>query len=328
MNAGQLIALLGKHADDTVVESAFVELQTRRRPELDPEDRDVMRDWVLIRKKGVELGFIDEIFFQAGEARRRRRKGVPLLLYQVYFYTKRDDIATFTGDLPFGLKWSDNRDQARRKLVQYESTRRSYTKDTWDVPGYRITVDYKKDVSSIDSIVCQLIIKPWPEEGRIQLSIGISDWLSLLGHPATSSALRRHLQPLDLAKQIRDGENDRDIDFTMECGLKLYFTEFTNLKRIKRQPLIKRTDLVLGVVQFFRRRELDSREWIGEMPFRLSFEDTQQIMMDKVGQPPNEQDDDYFSGVCRWDFHVFSLEVLYNNIENNLLRVTLMAPGF
>src|SRR3972149_4368906 len=123
MNAEQLIALLGNHADDTAVESAFVELRTQRRPELDPEDRDSMRDWVLIRRKGVELGFVDEVFYQAGEARRRRRKGVPLILSQVYFYTARDDIANFSGDLPLGLKWSDNRDQVRRKLVQYESTR-------------------------------------------------------------------------------------------------------------------------------------------------------------------------------------------------------------
>jgi hypothetical protein len=79
-----LIDLLGRPADDPAVEAAFVALQTRRRPELDPEDRDAVRDWVLVRRQGIEFGFVDAVWFNAGAPVQRRRVAVPLLLNQIY----------------------------------------------------------------------------------------------------------------------------------------------------------------------------------------------------------------------------------------------------
>src|ERR1700704_7071781 len=105
MDATQLIALLGHTADDPVVESAFVALRTLRRPALDPRDRDAFYDWVLVRRQGVELGFVDKVFYEAGPKTNRRRKGIPLVLCQIYFYTKREDISDYQGTLPQGLKW-------------------------------------------------------------------------------------------------------------------------------------------------------------------------------------------------------------------------------
>jgi hypothetical protein len=310
------------------VEATFVQLQTLRRPELDSEDRDSLRDWVLVRRKGVELGFVDAVFFEAGERWRRRRKGVPLILSQVYFYTKRDDIDTFTGKLPFKLDWSDTREQVQKKLQAYESTRRSYLKDVWDVPGYRMTVDYKEDRQSMDSIVCQILAKPWPEDGRLQPSLGVADWLLLFGLPVASPHLRQRFRPLDLTRRLAESGDEYEADFLFECGLELYFVESGKLKLSKKPAPTHRTDLVLGAVSFFRSRELDARQWTGQLPFELSFDDTQAIALKKPGRPPDEQKDEQFSGYAVWHFPDFSLKVLYNNVENHLLRVTLMAPGF
>jgi hypothetical protein len=320
--------MLQRHADDPSIEAAFVELGTRRRPELEPTDRDVLMDWVLVRKQGVELGFVDDIFFRAGERWKRRRKGVPLLLFQIYFYTQRDDIADFSGKLPFAIEWSDNRDRVRRKLSNYESTRRSYLTDTWEMPGFRMVVAYKEEGSAADSVLCLVDKKPWPEKGRLQPALDVEDWLSLFGLPATSPELRKQLQPLDVRERIREGEDEHEVDFTFECGLQLYFTEAKALRRTKKAAPVKRNNLVLGAVTFFRSRELDARQWTGELPFRLSFDDSPLTMLAKVGPPPNRQKDDQFSGVAQWDIPEFSLKVLYNNVENHLLRVTLMAPGF
>src|SRR5262245_59568218 len=126
MDADPLIDLLGRRADDPAVEAAFVDLRTLRRPQLDPRIRDAYLDWVLVRKQGVELGFVDEVYFQAGDRWKRRRKGVSLNVRQIYFYSKRDDIVDFTGKLPFGLKWADDRDAARRKLSGVGATGRFY----------------------------------------------------------------------------------------------------------------------------------------------------------------------------------------------------------
>ena len=328
MDADRLLRLLGHQAKDPSVERAFVQLRTQRRPQLDPEDPDVTRDWVLVRRKGVELGFVDELFFQHREKWKRRRKDVPLLLCQIYFYTERDDIADFTETLPFGLRWSDSRTEARRKLMAFESSRRSYIKDAWDPAGYRMTLDYKKGGKGIDSIVCQLEPKPWPEKGRVQPALRIADWISFLGLPAASRALRERLRPLNLAERIAEGDDEYEVDFRYECGLELYFIEAKELKLLRRPVVTKRTELVFASVTFLRSRELDARQWTGELPNGLSFDDTQETMREKMGRPPNKVDDDTFSGLSLWNYPAFSVEVTYDNIQNHLLRIAIMAPGF
>jgi len=328
MDADRFLALLGRHAADPIVEKVFVELGTRRRPELDPEDRDALRDWILVRREGVEIGVVDEAFHEAAPPSRRRRKGVPLIVSQIYFYTARDDISDFKGKLPFGLTWRDSRAEARRKLAEHDDRRRSYTTDTWDVPGFRMTVEYKGKGKSIDSVLCQLLVKPWPEKGRKQPELRVDDWVALFGQPQSSPTLRRRLRPLDLAAQAEDEDEKGEIEFLTECGLQLYFTERRNLKRIRMAALAKQTDLVLGAVEFYRSRFEDARQWTGDLPLGLSFDDTQETAIAKVGRAPDERKDERFKGYARWHFPEMSVEIMYNNIENHLVRVSLMAPGF
>lgn len=47
-----------------------------------------------------------------------------------------------------------------------------------------------------------------------------------------------------------------------------------------------------------------------------------------VGRQPDEQEDDDLDGYALWHFPNYDLHVLYDNMKNRLLRVTLMAPGF
>jgi hypothetical protein len=328
VDADRLLGLMGLHNDDSAIERAFVDLRTRRRPELDPDDRDAFYDWICVRKEGVELGFVDETFHRARERWRRRRKGAKLVLFQVYFYTQRDDILTFPGRLPFGLSWADTRDKVRQRLAAHEGARRSYVRDTWTLDNYLITATYKSKTNSLDSIVCQLDHLPWPEEGRMQPAVAIHDWIGLLGSAAQSFALESRLQPLNLARAIADAEDDHEIDFRYECGLELHFTDPADLILTKKGVFPKASQLVLGAVRFFRGRELDARQWTGELPFGLSFDATQEALIAAVGRQPDEQEDDDLDGYAMWHFPNFDLHVLYDNVKNRLLRVTLMAPGF
>jgi hypothetical protein len=91
---------------------------------------------------------------------------------------------------------------------------------------------------------------------------------------------------------------------------------------------MNKSTLVFGAVEFYRRRFEDAREWTGELPFGLIFDDSQETMTGKVGRTPDKQQDDRFKGLATWHFSDFSLEVMYNNIENHLVRISLMAPGF
>jgi hypothetical protein len=330
VDADQLVPLLGHRSDEPEVEAAFVELRTRRRPELDPEDPDALRDWVLVRRQGVELGFIDEAYFNADKEWRRRRNLSSLILYQVYFYTAYKDVAQFTGKLPFGLEWSDDRKEVRRKLHDRKQFLRSYRRDAWELPQFWMTVSYKKANKSVDSVVCQIDLKPWPEDGRLQPNLTVGDWLELLGLPATAMNLRQRIRPLDLAQRIADEEDEGEVNFRYECGLELVFTAARNLKGPYRTRLGRRPPetLVLGAVRFFRSRGLDARQWNGELPFGLAFDDSQRSSQAKIRRKPDEQKDDDLDGYAEWRFREYSLHVMYDNMKNRLLRISIMAPGF
>lgn len=328
MNADRLLEMLGHKYSDPVVETALNDLRTRRRPQLDSENRDTFRDWVLVRRQGLELGFVDKAYYQAEEKQRRRKKGTPLILDQVYFYTERDDIETYGGQLPMGLEWADSKETVRRKLNAYRANARLYKKDVWDFTNYRMTVDYKEKNRGIDSIVCRRDLAPWPEKGRMQPVLSVIDWISLFGMPAASSTIRERLLPLDLSKKIRDEEEEREVDFRSECGLELYFVESRQLRLKRRSSLSKTTDLVFGAARFYRSRYLDARQYSGELPFHLTFDDTQDTLFSKIGRRPDEQEDEKFDGYALWRFPDYSLHVLYSNMDNNLMQITLEAPGF
>lgn len=330
MDAERLLAVLGRENDDPSVEAVFRELRTRRRPLVDPQDRDGLFDWVLVRRQGVELGFADEAYFTADLEAKRRRPDSRLILFQVYFYFHREDVEPFSGALPLGLEWGDGRKEVRQKLRRFETSRRSHVRDAWELPEFWLTVTYKKSGKGIDSIVCQLEPRPWPEAGRVQPeSLGL-DWLDWFGLPASSPRLRTRCAPLDLGRRIEDGEDEEEVEFRHECGLELDFSPARNLKGVARTRIGRKNPetLVLGAVRFFRSRELDARQWIGDLPFGLAFDDTQATLQTKLEREPDEQKDDDIDGYALWRFANFSLHVLYDNMKNRLLRITIMAPGF
>jgi hypothetical protein len=328
VDADPIIALLGRPADDPAVTAAFLALKTRRRPALDPEDRDALRDWVLVRRQGVELGFVDAVWFRAGEPQHRRRAGVPILLNQVYFYRDRDDITAFAGRLPFGLAWSDSRDLARQRMQPWEATRRSYRTDCWDAPQCRLVVAYRDQDTALDNVLCLIREHDWPEDGRIQPRIGIADWIASFGLAVSSALLAQRLLPLPLGVRLAAGDDEHEVDFRHACGLELYLADTKDLKHRAAPYGPQGEGPVLAAAQFLRSREFDARQWRGELPCGLTFDDTQETLFNKVGGAPVLHEDEQFSGRVRWQLPGMDLEVLYNNIENHLLRIMIMAPGY
>lgn len=325
MKIAPLIKLLGMSAADEPVLSALAALGTVATPALDKDEPDQHFDWILVRKKGVELGFADTAYFLGRPMALWRHDG--LMLNQLTFYSdSRNGVAAYSGELPHGLLMSDSRAIARGKMQSFEPSRHSYQTDRWNVGDYRVIVAYRAEGLGIDSVHLKLPIRPFDEKLRRQPTVPVHQWSRLFGHPAASKVLRDALTPLDLLERIKDGEDEREVEFLGECGMTLYFEHAERLGTAA--DFHDGHRLVLGGVKFHRARDLESRQYTGELPFGLSFDDSPEQLNAKIGTEPVRRIDGRMTGRALWHLPSCSLQVLYSTIENDLFRVMLMAPGY
>lgn len=311
MNASDILSSLGLPLSSTSVDKLFSSFNTLNRPAL-PDDKEyVYHDWVLVRRKGVELGFADSEY-QSTADRFRWGHG-ELLLTQAYFYSGFDDIQPFTGELPYGLTFADSREIARAKLAAFEATRHSYINDTWDVDGYRLSVTYKEGGAGIDRMVCDLLAAPiqriqevtYPKLASVTVAFGFSI------HSQEFTELWGDLLDEEKAQEAID---DGEIDFTQSYGATLGFVDSS-------------TGPDFRSIILHRNRDTESAGWAGELPQGLDFEDSPEILFQKIKDQPVQQSDSALTGHAVWHFDDYTLHVLYSNLDNRLLRVKLIAPG-
>ncbi|WGS51127.1 hypothetical protein LFL96_06385 [Paraburkholderia sp. D15] len=325
MSIPDLERFLGLSAESMEANNLFDELGTFQRPELDVLDEYMWYDWLLLKKHGVELGFVSQPYFDA-QPRYDWKRG-PLLCHQVYFYSEgfngRSDIRGYAGSLPFGLGFDDSRDVVRGKMDRF-SLRGAAQTDCWHTDSHELHVRYAPPNNAIDSVVVTLPIRPWPESGRTALFLGAGRWRALFGESPSSPVLAEALSPLNIAVRMQENEDEREADFVRECGLELYFEDVRQL----RLPAKGAGKLGLGAVKFFRARDREAREWQGELPNGLFFDDSPDELLAKLGRRPDLHRDGRLTGFALWHFDDVSLHVLYSNFENHILRVTLMSAGY
>lgn len=291
-------------------------------PDLDEDEPDQHHDWILLPKRGLELGFVDAAYFAGKPRDRWRSEG--LKFNQITFYSDtREGVRAYTGELPHGLSMTDSRAAVRAKLAAFEGSRRSYLTDCWDTERYRLIVAYRPGGQGLDSVHLKLSAAPLDERLRQQPQVAADAWLQLFGLPAASPALRQALAPLDITARIEEHEDDREVDFLAECGLSLYFEKAAKLK-----APANASGLVLGAVKFYRARDLEARQYGGELPFGLHFDDSPEALVHKLGAEPARRTDGKLTGRALWHFEHCSLQVLYSTIENHLFRIMLMAHGY
>jgi hypothetical protein len=307
----QIRNLLGQSATSEAVEALFQSLNTLKRPALPEDDRFTFYDWVLVRRKGMELGFVDSEY-QRGGHRGAWGRG-ELLLVQVYFYAGFDDVAQYTGPLPFDIQWADNRQQVTAKLAAYQATHHGYITDTWDVSGYRITVSYADSDKRAERMMCQQLPVPlsapddvrWPDLPAVTLlwgeAVDTTRFRALWGHYLNDAVLE-------------DAAEDGEIDLSASFGATLALANEQNT------PLLR-------AITLHRNRDANSVGWAGSLPNELDFEDSPSSLFAKIRQQPAQQADSTTTGHAVWHFDAYTLHVLYSHIDNRLLRIKLIAPG-
>lgn len=324
MDADILTTLLGLPSHDPRVEDALQRFAVVRRPELGLDTADAdgpvvkSQDWVSNLSVGIEFGFQEEGALM-GLDQADRGVGT-MLLSEIYFYGQRPGARPYPYPLPFGLVLSDNRDTVRATMAALEGTRRSYLRDTWDRPGFRMTVSYAESGERIDFVVCMLRTEPpEPFEGGTASLPSVAAMIALLGKRVDDAALRKVFVPLGLDRQTLSGDAEQVIDFRRTYGFKLGFR--------KPPPGANGSfkELVLREIEYLREGEFESRGWRGELAFGIDFNDSPESALAKVGQPPANQADQDFSGHAFWEFSDYALQVVYSNMENIVLRVSVFA---
>ncbi|AZN98825.1 hypothetical protein EJ066_17660 [Mesorhizobium sp. M9A.F.Ca.ET.002.03.1.2] len=313
------VSLLGRPSTDTEVQALMSRLAILRQPEvaLDENDGSVLsaQDWLLNKKLGVELGFEARAHLLGQEI--EDPKNEPMLLIQIYFYCEHHDVGPYRGSLPAGLVASDSRIATRDRLVEHENTRRSYVRDTWELPQFQLIVGYANGGTNIGFVSCQLRPPPMPADyDDIALIPSTPNIISALGKKLSDPQLRLMFSPLRLEQNLEGDEGGLVARFGTHLGLFLHF-----------RYLDRGRDLVLTHVLFFREYEADGARWPGALPNGLHFDDSPEVVFRKISAEPVKHHDEDFTGDAIWIFPEYTLQVLYSTMSNCILRVQVVAPG-
>jgi hypothetical protein len=321
-----LLGLLGLEAASARVQFALAELAHGMQPELDPDDDEAFVDWVTVNEIGLEFGFEDEAYVRARDMATRRQG--PLLLTQLYFYGDTPKTQPFPYPLPFGLSFADDRAAVHRKLAAYDHLRRTYVRDAWRLPDFDVTIAYRQADGRLESVLCYVPYTPWPtpaSEPELVASFTPDALSRLFGARWSSAVLRSRLGPLGYADALPDARSEHDADLRMSHGIEFGFAP--GLQVPASAPEFPEV-LALASVTYYGPRIYDAHAWVGPMPLGLSFDDSQARIIERVGREPDERQDFDQNGYVIWHFDRYSLRAEYSNIENRLIRATIMAPGY
>ncbi|WP_155274236.1 hypothetical protein [Pseudomonas chlororaphis] len=310
-DASDITSLFGTASDDERITLLFDALNTLRRPQRADLVDSKFYDWVLVRRLGVELGFVDEEY-QSATSSFRWGYGKHILA-QAYFYCGTNDILPFRGHLPVSLTFSDSRDETRAKLSSFETTRHSFISDAWDIENYRLTAIYKVNGTGIERIICRMLPNPIPRD--VQMAYPDVERI-----PSTFGCT---LQDLDFktlwSDCFTDGDysaakEDGEIDLNKTFGVTLGFFNSVG-------------GALFRSITFHRNRDQESAGWGGMLPQGLEFEDSPEVLFSKIPNAPVQKADSALTGYAVWHLRQYTLHVLYSNIDNRLLRVKMIAPG-
>ena len=327
MNPRNLLALLGRYNVDPAVEETLAHFAVRNRPEVRVDDEDPdgpiveTYSWVKNSRAGIEFGFQDgAAWFGLDETEFGKH---PMVMTEIYFYGEHVGVRSYQGQLPFGLELSDDRATVRKKLIQFEPTRHSYVRDTWDTPEFRITVAYTDGGNCIRFALCMLREPPLPPLGYALAPVpSVVAIVRLLGATFDDPGIHWAFDPLGLRRLTDAITETGQADFRNPYGLALDFT----VPEETHSPGAKKTRLLSAT--FFEEREQGARTWPGELPYGIRFGDSPEALVQKLGRPPDMQHDneDNFTGVALWHEPEFTTNVVYDTMENRVLRVSVVAP--
>jgi hypothetical protein len=318
--------LFGKRSTDPTVEAMFVELGVKRRPALTDPPRSPYEANLKISAQGILLSFTERNYWD-NLPPRLHGKSTELIFRNIAITSGiPGDMRAYDGVMPFGLDWTDSRSQVRAKMAAlgHDDRLHAYKRDAWWLPDYRVRVTYRPgDMNRTE------------QPGLFDISLGLplpassvppaplayprpEEIVALFGQSIHSPAFRhafRDFDPDDLAESLEDEAINRKREF----GFELYFDP--------KRPASDGTAGFAGL-DMTRDRLGDSQLWRGALPFTLNFDDTPAVLAQKVGHQPQQWKESHTWGVGRWYLPDLLVWINFDNLDNCLESVSLLAPGY
>lgn len=263
-----LLDYLGFDSENkTIIDLLENTLETYDKPDFDNEDDQDVYDWVLVQRKGVELGFVDRAYHKGKPYYAWYSDGA--LLTQVYFYCGFDDVAPYVGKLPNKITWRDDRVTVLKKMQVFSNVlRQSSITDVWEFDDYLLTINYNKNTQLVERIVFHLTAPPLP----LPKNIKSPPFIALVQHLCKSITDDNFIslwQNLLDNEMINSAYETDKVDLSDSFGIIIHTSSQTG------QPLLQS-------ITFLANRELDSVGWQGQLPFGLEFSDSPDIAFKKI----------------------------------------------
>lgn len=322
MNGEFILSLVGRPLEDPDVQRLLATRARGIQPELDTEDTESTFDWIVLNELGLKLCFEDEAYLNADDAEKRQHGR--LIFSGAWFHADTPEMQPFRERWPFGLAPGQLRESVCQALAEYEELRTYYLHDAWRLPALDITACYDA-VGTLESLYCRLRPQPWRSVRTPVRSMLPADFEGLFGRRWSSASLRLAVAAFGGDELLAGARREHLIDLRRDFGVELHFSPGVRVRGS--DPLFPGA-LVFSAVTYYAERELDASQWRGKMPWGLVFDDTQAQLARKWASRPTVRHDTPLSGYALWLGEMSGLQVLYSNLENRILRVTLMAPGF
>lgn len=201
-------------------------------------------------------------------------------------------------------------------MATFESTRRSWVRDTWEVPEGPLVVSYVDDGLRIGFVSCSLCVPPTPDEDEVTILPALEDLLSVLGRRMDDPLLRKVVRPLRIDNHLQNRGDTVIALMSKEFGLELHFG---GVKSMDASALTN--------ISLFCDREEEARAWKGALPQKLAFDDSPEVMFRKMAQAPVDETEEDFVGYALWHLPDFSLQIKYSTMYNRLLKLRIAGPG-
>ena len=327
MKIQDIVKLFGKSSSDPAIEEMFQSLEVKRRPELARPVKSPYEAILKIKARGMLLSFSERNYWEGFQVRSYGRSNT-LILTNVAITAGIPGVMRRFPDseLPFDLRWNDDRLSARGKLAAagWDHHLHAYKRDAWWLPDYHIRLTYQPgDINQQE------------EHGIFDISLGIpmpasktpvpprryptpDQVYALFGSSPAAAAFQAAFQDFEPTNLVLEAEQEI-VERKHEYGFALYFD--------KARPAADGRPSFSGI-NMCRDRLGRSTAWRGTLPFDINFDESPSKLEERIGKNANYWHDSKTSGVCQWLLPKLSVLINFDNLDNCIESIRILRTGY